>query len=151
MTLKERVESDIKEAMKAKDKVTLEALRSIKSLILLAQTQEGKQSPDLSEAEEMAILMKAAKQRKDSAAIFEKENRTDLLERELGELAVIERFLPKMMDEQELEQVIKGIIERLHVTSKKEMGKVMGIAAKELAGKADNKRISEHIKNLLPD
>lgn len=151
MTLKEKVESDIKEAMRAKDKVTLEALRSIKSLILLALTQEGKQNDSLSEAEEVALLMKAAKQRKDAAAIFEKENRLDLLQKEQAELAVIEKFLPQMMTDEELSVAIKEIITKLGANSKKEMGKVMGAATKELAGKADNKRISEIIKQQLPD
>ncbi|TAF35751.1 MAG: GatB/YqeY domain-containing protein [Cytophagales bacterium] len=151
MTLKEKVESDIKEAMRAKDKVTLEALRSIKSLILLALTQEGKQNDSLSEAEEVALLMKAAKQRKDAAAIFEKENRLDLLQKEQAELAVIEKFLPQMMTDEELSVAIKEIITKLGANSKKEMGKVMGAATKELAGKADNKQISEIIKQQLPD
>ena len=148
MALKQRIESEIKSAMIAKDKVRLTALRAIKSLILLEETKEG-YSGSLSEEEELKLLTKAAKQRKDSAEIYEKQNRTDLLEVELAELAVIQEFLPKALSEAELIQAIQNIIDTCGASGPKDMGKVMGIASKELAGKADGKAIAEQVKALL--
>jgi uncharacterized protein YqeY len=130
MALKQRIETEIKSAMIAKDKVRLTALRAIKSLILLEET-------------------KAAKQRKDSAEIYEKQNRADLLEVELAELAVIQEFLPKALSEAELIQAIQTIIDTCGASGPKDMGKVMGLASKELAGKADGKAIAEQVKALL--
>ena len=148
MALKQRIESEIKSAMIAKDKVRLTALRAIKSLILLEETKEG-YSGSLSEEEELKLLTKAAKQRKDSAEIYEKQNRADLLEVELAELAVIQEFLPKALSEAELIQAIQNIIDTCGASGPKDMGKVMGIASKELAGKADGKAIAEQVKALL--
>ncbi|MCE2779457.1 MAG: GatB/YqeY domain-containing protein [Algoriphagus sp.] len=148
MALKQRIESEIKSAMIAKDKVRLTALRAIKSLILLEETKEG-YSGSLSEEEELKLLTKAAKQRKDSAEIYEKQNRADLLEVELAELAVIQEFLPKALSEAELIQAIENIIDTCGASGPKDMGKVMGIASKELAGKADGKAIAEQVKALL--
>ncbi|MFY7789172.1 MAG: GatB/YqeY domain-containing protein [Thermoflexibacteraceae bacterium] len=149
MTLKQRIDEEIKSAMKAQNKDDLRALRAIKSLILLAETEEGSNG-EVSAEKELQMLMKAAKQRKDSAEIYAQQGREDLRKIELDELAVIERFLPKMMSEEEVTEVIKGIITKVGATSAKEMGKVMGVATKELAGKADNKTISAVVKALLP-
>jgi uncharacterized protein len=148
MALKQRIESEIKSAMIAKDKVRLTALRSIKSLILLEETKEGF-SGTMSEEDELKLLTKSAKQRKDSAEIYEKQNRADLLEVELAELAVIQEFLPKALSTEELVQAIQSIIATSGATGPKDMGKVMGLASKELAGKADGKAISEQVKLLL--
>lgn len=148
MALKQRIEIEIKSAMIAKDKVRLTALRAVKSLILLEETKEGF-SGALTEEEELKLLTKAAKQRKDSAEIYEKQNRADLLEVELAELAVIQEFLPKALSEEELTQAIQEIIVRVGATGPQDMGKVMGMASKELAGKADGKAIADRVKTLL--
>ena len=148
MALKQRIETEIKSAMIAKDKVRLTALRAVKSLILLEETKEGF-SGALTEEEELKLLTKAAKQRKDSAEIYEKQNRVDLLEVELAELAVIQEFLPKALSEEELTQAIQEIIVRVGATGPQDMGKVMGMASKELAGKADGKAIADRVKTLL--
>ena len=148
MALKQRIEGEIKSAMLARDKVRLTALRAIKSLILLEETKEGF-SGELSAEEELKVLTKSAKQRKDSAEIYEKQNRADLLEVELAELAVIQEFLPKALSTEELAQAIQSIIVSSGATGPKDMGKVMGLASKELAGKADGKAISEQVKLLL--
>jgi uncharacterized protein len=148
MALKQKIEGEIKSAMIAKDKVRLTALRAIKSLILLEETKEGF-SGELSADDEMKLLTKSAKQRRDSAEIYEKQNRPDLLEIELAELAVIQEFLPKALSEAELVQAIQAIIASCGATGPKDMGKVMGLASKELAGKADGKAISEQVKTLL--
>ena len=148
MALKQKIEGEIKSAMIAKDKVRLTALRAIKSLILLEETKEGF-SGELSADDEMKLLTKSAKQRRDSAEIYEKQNRPDLLAVELEELAVIQEFLPKALSEAELVQAIQTIIASCGATGPKDMGKVMGLASKELAGKADGKAISEQVKILL--
>jgi uncharacterized protein YqeY len=148
MALKQKIEGEIKSAMIAKDKVRLTALRAIKSLILLEETKEGF-SGELSTDDEMKLLTKSAKQRRDSAEIYEKQNRPDLLEVELAELAVIQEFLPKALTTEELAQAIRSIIASCGATGPKDMGKVMGLASKELAGKADGKAISEQVKALL--
>lgn len=148
MSLKEQVESEIKKAMLAKDKETLQALRGIKSMILLAETEKGA-SESLTADAEIRLLTKAAKQRKESAEIYATQGRKDLEEVELKELAVIERFLPKQMSVEELEVFLKELIVRLGASSLADMGKVMGVASKELAGKADGKLISETVKGLL--
>jgi len=128
MALKQRIETEIKSAMIAKDKVRLTALRAIKSLILLEETKEG-YSGTLSEEEELKLLTKAAKQRKDSAEIYEKQSRADLLEVELAELAVIQEFLPKALSEAELIQAIQTIIDTSGASGPKDMGKVIGLAS----------------------
>jgi len=148
MSLKQNVESEIKSAMIAKDKVRLTALRAIKSMILLEETKEG-YSGTLSSEDEIKLLTKAAKQRKDSAEIYEKQNRADLLEVELAELAVIQEFLPKALTDEELSAAIQEIITATGATGPKDMGKVMGTASKQLAGKADGKAIAEKVKALL--
>ena len=148
MSLKQRIDEEIKTAMKAQDKDSLPALRAIKSLILLAETETGNKV-ELTEEKELQLLTKAAKQRRDSAAIFTEQNREDLAKTELIQLAIIEKFLPTMLSEDEITEALKEIIARTGVTSAKEMGKVMGVATKELAGKADNKTVSTLIKTLL--
>lgn len=148
MSLKERINGDIKQAMLAKKKEELTALRSIKSAILLAETEKGAKE-EISEEIEMKILMKAAKQRKESGELFGKEGREDLAAKELFELEIISQYLPKQMDENELRDVIKSIIEKVGASSPSDMGKVMGASTKQLAGKADGKLISIIVKELL--
>lgn len=148
MALKQKIEGEIKSAMIAKDKVRLTALRAIKSMILLEETKGGF-SGELSEDEEMKLLTKAAKQRKDSADIYQQQNRPDLLEVELAELAVIQEFLPKALTDEELTLAIQEIINVTGAVSAKELGKVIGAANKQLAGKADGKAIAEKVKSLL--
>lgn len=148
MALKEQIEGEIKKAMLAKDKDGLRALRSIKSLILLAETEKGA-SQAISPDTEIKLLQKAAKQRKESAEVFATQGRQDLEKIELDELTIIEKFLPKQMDDAELTGKIKDIIARVGASGAADLGKVMGVATKELAGKADGKAISEKAKNLL--
>lgn len=148
MSLKKRIEEDIKNAMKAQDKDKLRALRAIKSLILLAETAEGR-SGELTPEEELKLLVKAAKQRKDSAEIYGQQGRTDLQAVELGELAVIEEYLPKKLSPEELKARLQEIIQRVGAASAKDMGKVMGLANKELSGQADGKDIAATVKELL--
>ena len=148
MSLKEKIDADIKTAMLAKEKDTLIPLRAIKSAILLAETEKGA-SEELANDAELKLLQKAAKQRKESAEVFATQNRADLAEKELAELAIIERYLPKQLSDEELKAKLTEIIARLGVTSAAEMGKVMGVATKELAGTADGKAISSTIKSIL--
>jgi len=148
MSLKQQIDNDIKKAMLAKSKEELEALRSIKSLILLAETDKGA-SAEISTEIENKLLMKAAKQRKESADIFTQQNRADLADKELFQLEVINRYLPKQLSEQEIENVIKSIIEQVNAKGPQDMGKVMGTATKTLAGQAEGKIISEIVKRLL--
>lgn len=148
MSLKQKIESEIKSAMIAKDKSRLTALRAIKSLILLEETKGGAKG-DLSEDDEMKLLTKAAKQRKDSADIYEQQGRFDLYEVEIAELKVIQEFLPDAMSDEELTQAVKDIIAQTGASSPKDMGKVMGVASKQLAGKADGKAIADKVKSLL--
>lgn len=148
MSLKQQIDSDIKTAMLAKNKDELTALRSVKSLILLAETEKGG-SGDISQEVENKLLMKAAKQRKESAEIFQKEGRNDLAKKELLELEVVSRYLPKQLSESEVEAELKKVIEQVGAKGPQDMGKVMGAATKQLAGKADGKMISELVKKLL--
>ena len=148
MGLKSKIEEGIKKAMLARDQDSLRALRGIKSMILLAETEKGAKE-ELTVEAEIKLLSKAAKQRRDSAEIFGKENRTDLQENELKELAIIETFLPKQLSDDELVAFLKEIIEKVGAKSAAEIGKVMGVASKELSGKADGKKISELAKTLL--
>ena len=148
MSLQNKVMEALKEAMKAKDTVALESLRAIKSAILLARTEAGA-SEELSEADELKLLQKLVKQRKDSAALYTQQGRNDLAEPELAQMAVIEKFLPAQLSEAEVEEALKGIIAQVGATSPKDMGKVMGVATKQLAGKADGKLISDIVKKLL--
>ena len=148
MSLQTKVMEALKEAMKAKDTVALESLRAIKSAILLARTEAGA-SEELSEADELKLLQKLVKQRKDSAALYTQQGRNDLAEPELAQMEVIEKFLPALLSEAEVEEALKGIIAQVGATSPKDMGKVMGAATKQLAGKADGKLISDIVKKLL--
>jgi len=147
MSLKAQLAVDLKAAMKAKDDATKRGIRAIKAQILLSKTDgSGK---ELDEAAEIKILQKLVKQRKDSLAIFEKQNRADLAKIEAEEIAVIEKYLPKQMDEGALTEFLKGIIAQTGASSMKDMGKVMGMASGQLAGKADGKTISTIVKQLL--
>lgn len=148
MSLKLQIDGDIKKAMLAKNKEELEALRSIKSMILLAETEKGG-SGDIANDVENKILMKAAKQRKESAEIFTKEGRTDLAQKENFQLEIISRYLPKQLGEAEIAAELKKIIEQAGAKGPQDMGKVMGTATKALAGQADGKIISELVKKLL--
>ncbi|WP_092894131.1 GatB/YqeY domain-containing protein [Algoriphagus aquimarinus] len=148
MSLKQKIESEIKSAMIARDKIRLGALRSIKSLILLEETKSGAKA-DITEEDELKLLTKAAKQRKDSADIYEQQARFDLYEVEMAELKVLQEFLPVAMTDEEISAAIKEIIAQTGATSPKDMGKVMGVASKQLAGKADGKVISEKVKAIL--
>jgi len=148
MALKDTIESDIKKAMLAKDKDRLRALRAIKAAILLAETEKGSDGT-LSQEKEISILTKAAKQRRESADIFTQQGRPELAKGEVDELKVIEEYLPKQLSEEELKDIIAKIVEQVGASSPKDMGKVMGVASKELAGKADGKMISTIVKKLL--
>lgn len=148
MNLKQTIEADIKQAMLIKDKDRLRALRGIKSLILLAETEKGAGGA-LSEEAEMKLLTKAAKQRKDAFDLFQENGREDLAEIERTELEVINNYLPKQLNEAELKDALKKIIEETGAAGPQDIGKVMGIASKRLAGKAEGKLISFHAKNLL--
>ena len=145
MSLTEKIASDLIAAMKAKDKVVLEAIRAAKTAFTLARTEKSGYTVLTSE-EELKIIQKLVKQRRESAAIYKEQNRPDLYEKEVTEADVLEKYLPAKMTEEEL---IKGIIERIGAKSPADMGKVMGVATKELAGKADGKEISAKVKQLL--
>jgi len=148
MGLVEIINNDLKTAMKNKEKEKLEALRAIKTAFLLAKTAEGA-SEEITEDEEIKIVQKLVKQRKDSAEQYQSQNRSDLADKELFEANVISEYLPKQMSPEELETAIKEIIASSGASSMKEMGKVMGIASKQLAGKADGKDIAAKVKALL--
>jgi uncharacterized protein YqeY len=148
MSLAENINNEIKSAMRAKDKVRLETLRSIKSAILLAGTEKGA-SGEMSADDELKILQKLQKQRKDSLEIYNQQGREDLAVDERDQLAVIESFLPKQMDSNELESYLKALMEKLGAAGPQDIGKVMGVASKELAGKADGKTISAMVKQIL--
>ena len=144
----DQISNDIKEAMKARDKVRLEALRNIKKVFIEAKTAPGA-NDTLEDAQALKILQKLAKQGHDSADLYTSQNRPDLAEEEMAQVNVIESYLPKQMSEEKIEAVVKDIIAQTGAQSMKEMGKVMGIASKQLAGKADGKKISEIVKKLL--
>jgi uncharacterized protein YqeY len=148
MSLKQQIDGDIKKAMLAKNKEELEALRGIKSMILLAETEKGVSAEITSEAE-AKLLMKAAKQRKESADIFKQQNRPDLAEREQLQLDIISRYLPKQLSEDEIKTLLQAIIHEVGAKGPQDMGKVMGAATKKLAGMADGKVISDLVKKLL--
>ena len=148
MSLRTTIDNDIKKAMLARNKEELEALRSIKAMILLSETEKGG-SGDLAADVENKLLMKAAKQRKESAEIFQKEGRQDLAQRENLQLEIISRYLPKQLSEAEITTELKAIIAQVGAKGPQDMGKVMGTATKSLAGKADGKLISEIVKKLL--
>lgn len=144
----DQISNDIKEAMKARDKVRLETLRNIKKVFLEAKTAPGA-NDELSDDAALKILQKLAKQGKESAATFAQQNRQDLADGELAQVAVIEEYLPKPLTDEEIEAVVKDIIAQVGATSMKEMGKVMGVASKQMAGKADGGKISQIVKKLL--
>src|SRR5690349_18926716 len=148
MSLKQQIDGDIKKAMLAKNKEELEALRSIKSQILLAETEKSG-TGEISSDTESKLLMKAAKQRKESADIFLQQNRKDLADRELFQLEVISRYLPKQLSEDQLKGELQKIIAEVGAKGPQDMGKVMGAATKKLAGQADGKLISEWVRKLL--
>ncbi|GAA4410318.1 GatB/YqeY domain-containing protein [Nibrella viscosa] len=148
MSLKQQIDADIKQAMLAKDQDRLRALRAIKSMILLEETKEGA-GDGLKPEDETRILTKAVKQRKDSADIYRQQGREDLLRTEEAEIAVIEKYLPKQLSDDELKARLQDIIARVGATGPADMGKVMGVATKELAGQADGKAISGAVKQLL--
>lgn len=148
MSLQNQVMDAMKIAMKAKDTQALEALRAVKSALLLAQTETGSKE-EISEAEELKILQKQVKQRKDSAVIYVEQGRTDLAEPELIQAEVIAQFLPKQLSEQEVAAVVDAVIAETGAASMKDMGKVMGIVNGKLAGKADGKTISSVVKERL--
>lgn len=148
MDLFEQVSEDIKNAMKAKDKIALESLRNVKKCFLEAKTAPGA-NDQLSDADALKIIQKLVKQGKDAAEIYTQQNRQDLADEELSQIAVLEKYLPKQMSAEELEVELKKIIEQVGATSPKDMGKVMGVASKALAGKAEGRAISGTVKRLL--
>ncbi len=148
MSLSEQINTDLKNAMKAKDKVALEALRAAKTGFTIEKTNKGV-GAELSEEEELKILQKLVKQRKDSADIYKEQGRDDLLEKEVAQMEILEKYLPAKLSEEELSAAVKAIIEKVGASSMQDMGKVMGTATKELAGKADGKDISVMVKKLL--
>ncbi len=148
MDLFERVSEDIKNAMKAKDKVALETLRNVKKVFLEAKTAPGA-GDTLTDADATKMIQKLVKQGKDSAAIYSGQNRADLAEAELAQVKVLETYLPKQMTGEELEAEVKKIIAEVGATGAKDMGKVMGVASKALAGRAEGRTISETVKRLL--
>ena len=148
MSLINQVDQDIKQAMLAKQPDRLRGLRAIKSALLLARTEKGA-AEELTEEAEIKVLQKLIKQRKESADIYKAQNREDLYDIEIQEMQVIEPFLPQQLRAEDIETFLKELISRVGATSQKDMGKVMGAANKELAGKADGRTISELVKKLL--
>lgn len=147
MSLESKLTQDLKAAMKAKDQPALRSIRAVKAAIMLIKTDgTGK---ELDDAGEIKLLQKLVKQRKDSLDIFEQQGREDLAQKEREEIAVIEKYLPQQMGADELKDFIQGVIDKVGATSMKDMGKVMGMANKELAGRADGKTISQMVKSLL--
>ena len=148
MSLEQRIMADLKDAMKAKDEAALRGLRAIKAGIILAKTAEGA-GGELKEADEVKLLQKLVKSRKDSLEIYQQQNRADLAKKEEEEIAVIEKFLPKQLSEAELKEKLAAIIAGVGASSPADMGKVMGAASKQLAGKAAGKTISSAVRELL--
>ncbi|MEX6627077.1 GatB/YqeY domain-containing protein [Tenacibaculum salmonis] len=147
MGLQKQVMDKMKEAMKSKDTVALTALRALKSAFMLANTQTG--TGDISEAEELKIIQKQVKQRKDSAVVFSEQGRNDLAKPELEEAKVLEQFLPESLSEEEITKVVAEVIAKTNATGMKDMGKVMGMVSKQLAGVADGSTISVLVKKAL--
>lgn len=148
MSLTEKISADLITAMKAKDKVSLEAIRAAKTAFLLAHSEKGSDSV-LTPEEEIKIIQKLVKQRRESAQIYKDNNRPDLYEKETTEADVLEKYLPAKMSDEELTEIVRSIIDRVGAISQSDFGKVMGPAMKELAGKADGKEISAKVKQLL--
>ena len=147
MSLEQQIMTELKIAMKAKNTTALEALRAVKSAILLEKTKG--QTEGLTEADEMKLLQKLVKQRRESAAIYTRQNRPDLAQVELDQVAIIEKFLPEQMGREDIEVAINRIIAETGAKTMKDMGKVMGIAGKQMAGKADGRLISQIVKEKL--
>jgi uncharacterized protein YqeY len=148
MSLEKNVMQKMKEAMKAKDTVALASLRSIKSELLKVKTS-GEFSGEMTEADELKLVQKLVKQRKDSAKLYSEQNREDLAKEEMDQVHILEQFLPEQMDESAIQAEVKAIIEKAGASSMKDMGKVMGMATKALAGKAEGAVISKIVKQLL--
>lgn len=148
MSLETKVMEAMKEAMRSKDEGALRGIRAIKAAIILAKTEKGS-GGEVTEEQEMKLLQKLVKQRKEAIEIFQKENRGDLVKKEADEIAVIEKFLPQQMSNDELRNELKKIVEGAGAKTPQDMGKVMGIASKQFAGRADGKTISEIVKELL--
>lgn len=148
MNLEQKIMAELKTAMLAKDEKTTRSLRAIKAAIILAKTAEGA-GGELKEEDEVKMLQKMVKQRKDSLEIYQQQNRTDLAQKEQEEIEVIEKFLPKQLSAEELKAEISKIMQQVGASSPADMGKVMGVATKQLAGKADGKTISSAVKELL--
>ena len=147
MSLQEKITKQLKEAMKAKDTVALESLRAIKSAILITQTQAGAKA--LTTDEEIKLVQKLVKQRKDSAEIFRQQDRVDLAEPEEAQIKIMEQFLPKQLDEAAIAEIVVTIITKVGASGMQDMGKVMGMASKEMAGRADGKTISSIVRQKL--
>lgn len=148
MSLQARIMEEMKAAMKSKDTVALESLRAVKSALLLANTDAGAKE-ELSEEDEIKLLQKLVKQRKESAAIYKEQGRADLAEPELAQAAIIEKFLPAQLSNEEIEKVVSDVIAQTGAEGMKDMGKVMGIVSQKLAGQADGKTISNIVKAKL--
>jgi uncharacterized protein YqeY len=148
MSLEQKIMAEMKDAMKSKNEAALRGLRAIKAAIIIAKTESGA-GGEVSEDAEMKLLQKLVKQRKDSLEIFQQQNRTDLAQKEMEEISIIEKFLPKQIEASELKTVIANIIKEVGASGPQDMGKVMGVASKQLAGKADGKTISTVVKELL--
>ena len=148
MSLENTIMTAMKESMKSKDQTSLRSLRAIKSAIILQKTQKGS-SDEISNEDELKILQKLVKQRKDSADIYQNQDRMDLAQPELDEIKVIEKFLPEALSEKEIEEVVKKVINDTGADGMKDMGKIMGIVTKTLMGKADGKTISTIVRNNL--
>jgi len=148
MSLSEKIAGDLITAMKTKDTIVLESLRAAKTAFIHARSEKGADSV-LTSDEELKIIQKLVKQRQESAAIYKENNRPDLYEKEIAEATALEKYLPAKISDDELSEILKGIIERVGARSPADMGKVMGVAMKELAGKAEGKEISEKVKQLL--
>jgi len=148
MSLQSKIMAEMKTAMRAKDKVALESLRAIKAAILVAQTESGAKE-EIDEDQELKILQRLVKQRKDSARLYTEQNRSDLADPELEQVKVIEKFLPAQLSEEDVKTIVADVIAKVGATSPKDMGKVMGAANKELAGKAEGRLISTVVKEIL--
>ena len=149
MGLEQTINAEIKSAMLAKDEIRLRSVRAIKAAILLAKTSEGATAGEMKETEEVKILQKLVKQRKDALAIYQQQNRADLAKIEQDEIEIIEKFLPKQLSADDLKEQLAKIIKELGASSPADLGKVMGVASKQLAGLADGKAISATVKELL--
>lgn len=147
MNLEEKINQDIKSAMLAKDKERLNALRAVKSALLLLKTEKG--GGEITEETELKTLQKLVKQRKDSADLYKSQGRQDLYQEEITQLEIISQYLPEQLSDEEITDIVKQLISDNQISGVKEMGKLMGLASKAMAGKADNKKLSEIVKQLL--